>query len=107
MWGCTNTCKGGNIFLEFLQRGGANDVFAYTGGTFMECVGVCAITSWPDATNIVVALDDALLDSAPMVTVTGQVPHCIPRVIHQRKTSGDHCIDFFHIILGVIVTTGL
>jgi hypothetical protein len=31
----------------------------------------------------------------------------IPRVIHQTKTSGDHCVDFFHIVLGVIVTTGL
>jgi hypothetical protein len=31
----------------------------------------------------------------------------IPRVIHQRKTLGDHCIDFFHIVLGVIVTTRL
>jgi hypothetical protein len=31
----------------------------------------------------------------------------IPRVIHERKTFGDHCIDFFHIVLGVIITTGL
>jgi glyoxylate carboligase len=72
-WGCTNPCKGGNIFLELLERGGANAAFAYTSGTFMERVGVCIITSWSDATNIVAAL----LDSTPMVTITGQVPHRI------------------------------
>jgi TFIIF-interacting CTD phosphatase-like protein len=31
----------------------------------------------------------------------------ILHVIHQRTTSRDHCIDFFHIILGIIITTGL
>jgi thiamine pyrophosphate-dependent acetolactate synthase large subunit-like protein len=90
------------------------------------------------ATNIVVALVDALLNSTPIVAIMGQVPHrisgtdafqemsiaevtCsitkhnylildidnIPHVIHHRKTSRDHCVDFFHIILSVIVTTGL
>jgi hypothetical protein len=44
MWGCTNPCKGDNIFVELLQRDGANDAFAYIGGTIMERVGVCIIT---------------------------------------------------------------
>jgi hypothetical protein len=100
----------------------------------MERVGVYIITSWPGATNIIAML----LDSTPMVAITGHAPHrisstdafeemfiaevtCsitkhnyqifdvddIPRVIHQRKTFGDHCIDFFFIVLDVIITTGL
>jgi thiamine pyrophosphate-dependent acetolactate synthase large subunit-like protein len=72
-WGCTNPCKGGNIFVELLQRSGANDTFAYTSGTFMERVGVCIITSWPDATNIVVVR----LDSTSMVAITGVISHRI------------------------------
>jgi acetolactate synthase I/II/III large subunit len=37
-------------------------------------VGVCVATSGPGATNLVSALADALLDSVPMVAITGQVP---------------------------------
>nr|ALE27652.1 acetolactate synthase a [Poa annua] len=37
-------------------------------------VGVCVATSGPGATNLVSALADALLDSIPMVAITGQVP---------------------------------
>nr|UUW37511.1 acetolactate synthase [Cyperus brevifolius] len=36
--------------------------------------GVCVATSGPGATNLVSALADALLDSVPMVAITGQVP---------------------------------
>nr|QCH40393.1 acetohydroxyacid synthase [Pontederia crassipes] len=36
--------------------------------------GVCIATSGPGATNLVSALADALLDSIPMVAITGQVP---------------------------------
>jgi thiamine pyrophosphate-dependent acetolactate synthase large subunit-like protein len=54
-----------------LQRGGANDAFAYTGGTFMECIGVCIITLWHGATNIITTLAHTLLSSASMVTITG------------------------------------
>ncbi|KAH7683221.1 Acetolactate synthase large subunit biosynthetic protein [Dioscorea alata] len=36
--------------------------------------GVCIATSGPGATNLVSALADALLDSVPVVAVTGQVP---------------------------------
>ncbi len=36
-------------------------------------VGVCVTTSGPGATNIITAIDDAKLDSIPMVVITGQV----------------------------------
>jgi acetolactate synthase-1/2/3 large subunit len=37
-------------------------------------VGVCIATSGPGATNLVTPLADALMDSVPLVAVTGQVP---------------------------------
>jgi acetolactate synthase-1/2/3 large subunit len=37
-------------------------------------VGVALVTSGPGATNMVTALTDALLDSIPLVCITGQVP---------------------------------
>ncbi len=37
-------------------------------------VGVCIATSGPGATNLVTGIADALLDSVPMVVITGQVP---------------------------------
>eukprot|EP00232_Nephroselmis_pyriformis_P025344 CAMPEP_0182864054 /NCGR_PEP_ID=MMETSP0034_2-20130328/6969_1 /TAXON_ID=156128 /ORGANISM="Nephroselmis pyriformis, Strain CCMP717" /LENGTH=712 /DNA_ID=CAMNT_0024996301 /DNA_START=35 /DNA_END=2173 /DNA_ORIENTATION=+ len=37
-------------------------------------VGVCIATSGPGATNLVTGLADAMLDSVPMVAITGQVP---------------------------------
>eukprot|EP00270_Netrium_digitus_P014846 TRINITY_DN512_c0_g1_i2.p1 TRINITY_DN512_c0_g1~~TRINITY_DN512_c0_g1_i2.p1 ORF type:complete len:715 (-),score=205.75 TRINITY_DN512_c0_g1_i2:173-2317(-) len=37
-------------------------------------VGVCIATSGPGATNLVTGLADALLDSVPIVAITGQVP---------------------------------
>lgn len=37
-------------------------------------VGVCMATSGPGATNLVTGLATALLDSVPMVAITGQVP---------------------------------
>ena len=37
-------------------------------------VGVCIATSGPGATNLVTGLADALLDSVPMVAITGPVP---------------------------------
>ena len=36
-------------------------------------VGVCIVTSGPGATNIVTGLADAMLDSVPIVAITGQV----------------------------------
>ena len=37
-------------------------------------VGVCLATSGPGATNLVTGLADAILDSIPLVAITGQVP---------------------------------
>jgi acetolactate synthase-1/2/3 large subunit len=37
-------------------------------------VGVCIATSGPGATNLVTGLADALLDSIPVIAITGQVP---------------------------------
>jgi len=37
-------------------------------------VGVCVATSGPGASNLVTGIADAMLDSVPMVIVTGQVP---------------------------------
>jgi len=37
-------------------------------------VGVCVATSGPGASNLVTGIADALLDSVPMVCITGQVP---------------------------------
>ncbi len=37
-------------------------------------VGVVLVTSGPGATNAVTGLTDALLDSIPLVCITGQVP---------------------------------
>lgn len=37
-------------------------------------VGVCLVTSGPGATNLVTGIADAMLDSTPLVCITGQVP---------------------------------
>ncbi len=37
-------------------------------------VGVVLVTSGPGATNVVTALQDALMDSIPLVCLSGQVP---------------------------------
>ncbi|MCZ6556373.1 MAG: thiamine pyrophosphate-binding protein, partial [SAR324 cluster bacterium] len=37
-------------------------------------VGVCLATSGPGATNLVTGIADAILDSIPIVAITGQVP---------------------------------
>ena len=36
-------------------------------------VGVCIVTSGPGATNTITGIGDALMDSTPMVVITGQV----------------------------------
>ena len=40
-------------------------------------VGVCIATSGPGATNLVTGLADAMLDSVPLVAITGQVPRAL------------------------------
>jgi len=39
-----------------------------------EKVGVCFATSGPGATNLVTGIADAMMDSVPLVCITGQVP---------------------------------
>ena len=52
------------------------EIFAAEGyGKVTGEVGVCIATSGPGATNLVTGLADALLDSVPMVAITGQVGH--------------------------------
>src|SRR5437588_12358891 len=50
--------------------GHAAEGYARTSGR----VGVCLVTSGPAATNLVTALQDAMMDSIPIVAFTGQVP---------------------------------
>ena len=48
-------------------------------------VGVCMATSGPGATNLTTGLVDALMDSIPIVAITGQVPeHLIGRDAFQE-----------------------
>ena len=56
-----------------LCRHEQGEVFAAEG--YAKCtgkVGVCIATSGPGATNLVTGLADALLDSVPLVAITGQ-----------------------------------
>lgn len=39
--------------------------------------GVCMATSGPGATNLITGLGDAMLDSTPLVCITGQVPYAL------------------------------
>jgi acetolactate synthase-1/2/3 large subunit len=39
--------------------------------------GVCMATSGPGATNLVTGIADAMLDSVPLVAISGQVPHSL------------------------------
>ena len=59
------------LFLTRHEQGAAHmaDGYARASGK----VGVCIATSGPGATNLVTGLATALLDSIPMVAVTGQV----------------------------------
>ena len=53
------------------------EIFAAEGfGKVTGEVGVCIATSGPGATNLVTGLADALLDSVPMVAITGQARPC-------------------------------
>ena len=50
--------------------------------------GVCCATSGPGATNLITGLVDAMMDSIPMVAITGQVPsHLIGSVMPVMSTS--------------------
>lgn len=65
------------------EQGGAFAAEGYARATGK--VGVCMATSGPGATNLVTGIADALLDSVPMVAITGQVPqHMIGRGAFQE-----------------------
>ena len=48
-------------------------------------VGVLIVTSGPGATNAVTGLTDALLDSIPIVCISGQVPHISSELMHSKR----------------------
>ena len=53
-------------------------------------VGVVLVTSGPGATNAVTGLTDALMDSIPIICITGQVPtHLIGNTAPPGKISGN------------------
>lgn len=60
---------------NYLFRHEQGEIFAAEGyARATGLPGVCIATSGPGATNLVSGLADALLDSVPIVAVTGQVP---------------------------------
>lgn len=64
-----------NQIRNVLPRHEQGGVFAAEGyARATGRVGVCIATSGPGATNVVSGLADALLDSVPIVAITGQVP---------------------------------
>nr|MBP8252231.1 acetolactate synthase large subunit [Herpetosiphon sp.] len=59
-----------HVLVRHEQAAGhAAEGYARTAGK----VGVCVATSGPGATNLVTALADAMMDSVPIVAITGQV----------------------------------
>ena len=54
------------------EQGAAHAAEGYARSTGK--VGVCLVTSGPGATNAVTGLTDALLDSIPIICISGQVP---------------------------------
>ncbi|KAF7803474.1 Acetolactate synthase 2, chloroplastic [Senna tora] len=64
-----------NTIRNVLPRHEQGGVFAAEGYARSSGLpGVCIATSGPGATNLVSGLADALLDSVPLIAITGQVP---------------------------------
>lgn len=60
---------------NYLCRHEQGEIFAAEGwAKTTGRVGVCIATSGPGATNLVTGLADAMMDSVPLVAITGQVP---------------------------------
>ena len=57
------------------EQGGAFSAIGYARSSGK--VGVCMATSGPGATNLITSLADALLDSVPLVAITGQVSQAV------------------------------
>ncbi|KAL6958044.1 Agglutinin-like protein 1 precursor [Sarracenia purpurea var. burkii] len=67
------TCS--SIIRNILPRHEQGGIFAAEGyARASGLTGVCIATSGPGATNLVSGLADAMLDSVPIVAITGQVP---------------------------------
>ena len=63
---------------NYLCRHEQGEIFAAQGfAKSSGKVGVCIATSGPGATNLVTGLADAMLDSVPLVAITGQVPRAM------------------------------
>eukprot|EP00879_Flechtneria_rotunda_P010504 GHRR01010981.1.p1 GENE.GHRR01010981.1~~GHRR01010981.1.p1 ORF type:complete len:614 (+),score=177.29 GHRR01010981.1:610-2451(+) len=63
------------IIENILCRHEQGEIFAAEGyAKTTGKVGVCIATSGPGATNLVTGLADAMMDSVPLVAITGQVP---------------------------------
>lgn len=74
------------------EQGAAIEAIGYARSTGK--VGVCFATSGPGATNLITGLADALLDSIPIVAITGQVSS------HLIGTDGFQEIDMLGLSLG-------
>jgi acetolactate synthase-1/2/3 large subunit len=59
-------------------------------------VGVCIVTSGPGVTNVVTGLANALLDSVPLVVISGQVP------THALGTDAFQCVDTLGMTMPVV-----
>ncbi|MCK3658178.1 acetolactate synthase 2 catalytic subunit [Pasteurellaceae bacterium Pebbles2] len=60
-------------FLCRNEQGAAMEAIGYARALGNNTVGVCIATSGPGAANLVTGLGDALMDSIPVVAITGQV----------------------------------
>ncbi|WP_321160981.1 biosynthetic-type acetolactate synthase large subunit [Spirulina subsalsa] len=76
------------------EQGAAHAADGYARATGQ--VGVCFATSGPGATNLVTGLATAMMDSVPMVAVTGQVPRAL------LGTDGFQEIDIFGITIPIV-----
>lgn len=56
------------------EQGASHMADGYSRASGGERVGVCIATSGPGATNLVTGLATAMMDSVPMIAITGQVP---------------------------------
>jgi acetolactate synthase I/II/III large subunit len=81
-------------YLVRHEQGAAHAADGYARSTGK--VGVCLATSGPGATNLVTGLATAMMDSIPMVAITGQVPKGL------LGTDGFQEIDIFGITLPIV-----
>lgn len=106
-----NACR--EAGLRFLLTGHEASAawMAQVTGQITGIAGVCAATLGPGATNLVTGVANALLDRAPMLAVTAQIPGAIiDTMSHQRLplselfssiTKGSYCVgseDTVHLV---------